>query len=56
MNVNDIYGWYLFSATQQKYTFKNKENNQEMTLTANSYDEAKNLLIKFIQSEAENSV
>ena len=57
MNPNDIYGWYLFFANQGKYTFKNKENEKiEMTVTANSYDEAKLLLVKFIQSEEENSV
>jgi hypothetical protein len=54
MNPNDFYGWYLFFANQGKYTFKNKESEKiEMSIVANSYDEAKELLVKFIQNEEE---
>ncbi len=57
MNPNSIYGWHLFFANQGKYTFKNKENEKiEITVTSDSYDEAKDILIKFIKSEEQNSV
>jgi hypothetical protein len=47
-----VYDWYLFFANEGRYVFKHKEKPENpITISANSYDEAKELLLKFIQSE-----